>query len=274
MFLTTPRWWLPFFMPSTISLLLIVVGFILIWRNRARCNARTWRVGALLNILGAVILYVTSTPLIATWLAASLERMVAPLRAADAPQCDAVVVLGSTFRWHRDQPNETCVVSATTDRFRGAVEAYKLGKAPLLVLGGGGKIDEPAVSEGNFQKQMALELGIPENAIVVGPHVVNTEMEVIHHAAKLRSLHVKRILLATSVFHLPRAAMQFRALGFEVVELPCHYLTAGIDEQFSWRMLLPRGQALDQTETCLKEYFGLVAAKLFPAKEVAVERAP
>jgi uncharacterized SAM-binding protein YcdF (DUF218 family) len=261
-------------MPSTISLLLIVVGLILIWRNRAHCNARAWRGGALLNTMGAVILYFTCTPLIATWLATSLERMVAPLRAADAPQCDAVVVLGSTFRWHRDQPNETCVVSATTDRFRVAVEAYKLGKAPLLVLGGGGKIDEPAVSEGNFQKQMALELGIPENAIVVGPHVVNTEMEVIHHAAKLRSLHVKKILLATSVFHLPRAAMQFRALGFEVVELPCHYLTAGIDEQFSWRMLLPRGQALDQTETCIKEYFGLVAAKLFPAKEVAVERAP
>ena len=261
-------------MPSTISLLLIVVGLILIWRNRARCNAPAWRVGALLNILGAVILYVTCTPLIATWLAASLERMVAPLRAADAPQCDAVVVLGSTFRWHRDQPHETCFVSATADRFRAAVEAYKLGKAPLLVLGGGGKIDEPAVSEGNFQKQMALELGIPENAIVVGPQVVNTEMEILQHAAKLRSLHVKKILLATSVFHLPRAAMLFRALGFEVVELPCHYLTAGIDEQFSWRMLLPRGQALDQTETCLKEYFGLVAAKLFPAKEVAVERAP
>jgi uncharacterized SAM-binding protein YcdF (DUF218 family) len=254
--------------------LLIVVGLILIWRNRAHCNARAWRVGALLNTMGAVILYFTCTPLIATWLATSLERMVPPLRPANAPQCDAIVVLGSSFHWHRDQPDQTYFLSATADRFRVAVDAYKLDKAPLLVLGGGGKAEEPGISEGNFQKQMALELGIPESAIVVGPHVVNTEMEVIHHAAKLRSLHVKKILLATSVFHLPRAAMQFRALGFEVVELPCHYLTAGIDEQFSWRMLLPRGQALDQTETCIKEYFGLVAAKLFPAKEVAVERAP
>lgn len=261
-------------MPSTISLLLIVVGLIFMWRNRAHCNARAWRVGALLNILGAVILYLACAPLVATWLAASLERMVVPLRAADAPQCDAVVVLGSSFHWHRDQLDQTYFLSATADRFRVAVAAYKLGKAPLLVLGGGGKQDDPTVSEGNFQKQMALELGIPESAIMVGPQVVNTEMEILQHAAKLRGLHAKKILLATSVFHLPRAAMQFRALGFEVVELPCHYLTAGIDEQFSWRMLLPRGQALDQTETCLKEYFGLVAAKLFPAKEVAVERAP
>ena len=261
-------------MPSTISLLLIVVGLILIWRNRARCNAPAWRVGALLNILGAMILYVTCTPLIATWLAASLERMVAPLRAADAPQCDAVVVLGSTFRWHRDQPNETCFVSATADRFRVAVEAYKLGKAPLLVLGGGGKSDEPKVSEGYFQMQQALELGIPASAIVVGPQAINTEGEATQHAATLRRLGAKKILLATSVFHLPRAAMQFRALGFEVVELPCHYLTAGIEERFSWRMLLPRGQALDQTETCLKEYLGLLSAKIFPAKEIPVERAP
>ena len=261
-------------MPSTISLLLIVVGLIFMWRNRAHCNARAWRVGALLNACGAVILYFTCTPLIATWLAAGLERMVAPLRAADAPQCDAIVVLGSTFRWHRDHPNEACFVSATADRFRVAVEAYKLGKAPLLVLGGGGKPDDPNMSEGQFQKQMALELAIPESAIVVGPQATNTESESIQHAKTLRGLHVKKILLATSVFHLPRAAMQFRALGFEVVELPCHYLTAGIDEQFSGRMLLPRGQALDQTETCFKEYLGLLSAKLFPVKEVAVERAP
>ena len=261
-------------MPSTISLLLIVVGLIFMWRNRAHCNARAWRVGALLNTLGAVILYFTCTPLIATWLATSLERMVPPLRPANAPQCDAIVVLGSSFHWHRDQLDQTYLLSATTDRFRVAVEAYKLGKAPLLVLGGGGKLDEPSVSEGNFQKQMAQELGIPESSIVVGPQAVNTEMEAIQHATTLRSLHVKKILLATSAFHLPRAAMQFRALGFEVVELPCHYLTAGIDEQFSWRMLLPRGQALEQTEACWKEYLGLLSAKLFPAKQVAVERAP
>jgi len=254
--------------------LLIVVGLIFMWRNRAHCNARAWRVGALLNACGAVILYFTCTPLIATWLAASLERMVPPLRPADAPQCDAILVLGGTFHWHRDQLDQTYFLSATADRFRVAVEAYKLGKAPLLVLGGGGKAGEPGVSEGNFQKQMALELGIPESAIVVGPQATNTEGESIQHAATLRRLHVKTILLATSVYHLPRAAMQFRALGFEVVELPCHYLTAGIDEQFSWRMLLPRGQALDQTETCFKEYLGLLSAKLFPAKEVAIERAP
>ena len=241
------------------------------WRNRASCMSRAWRLGALLNACGAVILYLACAPLVATWLAMGLERMVAPLRAADAPQCDAIVVLGSTFRWHRDQPNEKYFTSATAERFRVAVEAYKLGKAPLLVLGGGGNPDDPNVSEGQFQKQMALELAIPESAIVVGPQAVNTESESIQHAKTLRDLGVKKILLATSVFHLPRAAMQFRALGFEVVELPCHYLTAGIDEQFSWRMLLPRGQALDQTETCCKEYLGLVAATLFPAKESPIE---
>ena len=261
-------------MPSTISLLLIVVGLIFMWRNRAHCSARAWRFGALLNACGAVILYLACAPLVATWLALGLERMVAPLRAADAPQCDAIVVLGSTFHWHRDQLNETCLISATADRFRVAVEAYKLGKAPLLVLGGGGKPDDPNVSEGQFQKQMALELAIPESAILVGPQAVNTEGEAIQHAKTLRGLGVKKILLATSVFHLPRAAMQFRAFGFEVVELPCHYLTAGIDEQFSWRMLLPRGQALDQTETCLKEYLGLMSATLFPAKETTVELTP
>lgn len=261
-------------MPSTISWLLIVVGLIFMWRNRASCISRAWRLGALMNALGAVILYLACAPFVATWLALGLEHMVTPLRAADAPKCDAIVVLGSSFHWHRDQPNETYFVSAIADRFRVAAEAYKLGKAPLLVLGGGGKLDEPGVCEGQFQKQMALELAIPESAIVVGPQVINTEQEAIQHAATLRGLHVKKILLATSVFHLPRAAMQFRALGFEVVELPCHYLTAGIDEQFSWRMLLPRGQALDQTETCMKEYLGLLSATLFLAKEAAVEPTP
>ena len=261
-------------MPSTISLLLIVVGLIFMCRNRARYNTLAWRVGALLNTLGAMILYLSCTPFIATWLAANLESMVPPLRPANAPNCDAIVVLGSTFRWHRDQPDQAYFLSATADRFRVAVEAYKLGKAPFLVLGGGGKSDEPKVSEGYFQMQQALELGIPASAIAVGPQAINTEGEATQHAAILRRLGAKKILLATSVFHLPRAAMQFRALGFEVVELPCHYLTAGIEERFTWRMLLPRGLALDQTETCLKEYLGLLSAKIFPAKEIPVERAP
>ena len=261
-------------MPSTISLLLIVVGLIFMWRNRAHYNTLAWRVGALLNTFGAVILYLSCTPLVATWLAANLESMVPPLRPANAPNCDAIVVLGSSFHWYRDQPDQAYLLSATADRFRVAVEAYKLGKAPYLVLGGGGKSDEPNVSEGYFQMQQALELGIPTSAIVVGPQAINTEGEATQHAATLRRLGAKKILLATSVFHLPRAAMQFRALGFEVVELPCHYLTAGIEERFSWRMLLPRGLALDQTETCLKEYLGLLSAKFFPAKEIPVERAP
>jgi hypothetical protein len=78
MFLTTPRWWLPFFMPSTISLLLIVVGLIFMWRNRVQCNARAWRVGALLNACGAVILYLACAPLVATWLAVSYTHLTLP----------------------------------------------------------------------------------------------------------------------------------------------------------------------------------------------------
>ncbi len=261
-------------MPSTISILLIVVGLIFMWRYRASYLSRAWRVGALLNASGVVMLYLACSPVVATGLAASLERLVPPLRPTDAPKCDAIVVLGSSFRWHRDGLEQKYFLSTSADRFRVAVAAYKLGKAPLLVLGGSGKADEPAVNEGQFQKQMALELGIPESAIVVGRQARNTESEAIQHASTLRGLGAKKILLATSVFHLPRAALQFRALGFEVVELPCNYLTAGIDEQFSMRMMLPRGTALDQTEICLKEYLGLLSANLFPAKEVALERAP
>lgn len=261
-------------MPSTVCLVLIAAGLVLICRNRARSDTRAWRAGFSMSAIGAMLLYLSCTPLIATWLAASLERMTPGMPVAAAPKCDAIVVLGSSFHWHREKPGDPLILTAMTERLRVAVEAYKMGKAPWLVLGGGGKDDEPKVCEGAFQKQEAMALGVPESAIMVGLPVLNTEGEALQHAATLRALNAKKILLATSVWHLPRASMQFRALGFEVVGLPCHYLTAGVDEQFSLAMLLPRAQALDQTETCVKEYLGLLSARLFPPRETATGTTP
>jgi uncharacterized SAM-binding protein YcdF (DUF218 family) len=274
MFLTTPRWWLPLFMPSTVSLVLIVAGLVLLCRRRERWRSRSWHAGMLSCVTGVSVLYLSCTPLVATWLASRLERLTPALRPADAPRCDAVVVLGGSFRWHRDEAREPLRLSATTERLQVAVEAYRLGKAPYIVVGGGGKPDDPAVCEGEFQKRQAEFFGVPADAIIAVPTVTNTESEAQEDAVALRALHAKKILLATSVWHLPRAMIQFRAQGFEVVGLPCHYLTAGHEERFDWRQLLPRGMALEQTENCVKEALGLLSATLFPPRDAAAGSSP
>jgi uncharacterized SAM-binding protein YcdF (DUF218 family) len=73
---------------------------------------------------------------------------------------------------------------------------------------------------------------------------------------------VKRIILTTSAYHMMRARGIYRRHGVEVIELPCDFQTLGAAERFSAAQLIPRGIALSQSETCLKEWLGTLVLLL------------
>jgi hypothetical protein len=59
-----------------------------------------------------------------------------------------------------------------------------------------------------------------------------------------------------------RARGIYRRHGVEVIELPCDFQTLGAAERFSAAQLIPRGIALSQSETCLKEWLGTLVLLL------------
>ena len=79
-------------MPLSISLILLAMAGVLVWRGRARLGFASAAIATLLLLLA-------STPWLATTLARGLERGFPPLaEPADCQRAEAIVLLGGAIR--------------------------------------------------------------------------------------------------------------------------------------------------------------------------------
>ena len=129
---------------------------------------------------------------------------------------DAIIVLGAQVK-----PDGTPSVQLGW-RLDVAQEAYTHRKAPVVVCGARGK-DEP-FTEAEAMKKYLMARGIPEEDILTDPESFNTRQNLLN-AAKLLEHHqiIRRVLIVTSDYHVPRALALAGDLGFEATGLgsPC-----------------------------------------------------
>lgn len=107
---------------------------------------------------------------------------------------------------------------ALADRVRTAAALYHEGLAPQLLFSGGpgdGAVDEP-----ESMRRFARTLDVPDTAIVLDPHGVNTESTVRNTIAMLTN-RPSRILAVSHFYHLPRIKMTFQRYGADVWTVPC-----------------------------------------------------
>ena len=240
-----------FLLPIGITLLLVVAGLVL--RRAALC----WT--------GIVVLWLASTPLVSDEVMRAAEGWQIRQPLSTVPTAQAIVVLSTG----RVQPPGDADTSEWTDadRFYGGIELYKANKAPLLVFTGGWVPWQPnAKPEGEVLMRYAADLGILRDRMLTTPKVTNTEEEsraVADLLAKRLGVSVvPRVLLVTSAFHMRRAQMLFASAGLEVVPFPVDFkVSAG--GSFTALDLLPNGGSLSQSETALREFYGLAFYRLF-----------
>ena len=251
-------------MPSTVCLVLMAAGLVLLWRcHRTMDRPRHARAGLALTGLSTLILYAFSTPWVASLLAASLENQYPAIRPEDAPTADAIVVLaGGEGGYQRPDGSIELFTHHAGDRFEMALRLFKAGKAPLIAFGGGGVLIPGGPTMSETVRQRAIDRGVPESSILVGGPARYTEDESEGMATLLAAHGARRILLCTSAYHTPRATLLYRRCGVQVTPVPCDFETRGRAETFSIQQLLPRAVALAQSENALKEWFGLAVYRL------------
>jgi uncharacterized SAM-binding protein YcdF (DUF218 family) len=115
----------------------------------------------------------------------------------------AIVVLGCRSPWRLRR------------RLELAIELFRQGAAPVLLLSGGGSGIEP---EAEIMRRTALTCGIPAESLLVETASRDTLGNARHSAALLFSRDWRRIVLVTDRTHLRRASLLFRLAGFAVVE--------------------------------------------------------
>lgn len=125
---------------------------------------------------------------------------------------DAAVVLGAKVTAKGN------LSTALEDRVRTAADLYRAGLVSRLIMSGG--VGESGVDETVAMRRRAIELGVPEDAIVLDHDGINTDATVTDTTAMFGELGVRRVLVVSQSWHLPRVKLAYLGAGWNVSTVP------------------------------------------------------
>ena len=214
-----------------------------------------------LTLGGLLLLVAASTPITSSWLVSSLEGQYPDSSLATFEPAEVIVVLGGAVHSPNRQ-HPTSHMMNSSDRLLVALRLYHAGKAPLVLCSGGnlfffkktGGAPESQVMCGILQ-----EWGLPESAVLTEGESINTHENAVMSYKLLSARNIRRIILVTSAWHMPRAAATFRKAGFEVVAAPADFSAGWSGGTQLW---VPDVECLRSTELALREWLGLLTYRL------------
>lgn len=240
-------------LPPGILLLLLVLAW---WLRRSRP-----RLAAACFVLGAGGFWLMSLPVMVEWSARALERN--PPLAFDewatlAQRADAIVVLGSgrergDIAWGTDQPT-----GIGLERERYAARLAKASGLPILTSGGlhyGTPPTEAKLMADSLLDDFGVTVRWQEGRS-------RTTWENAQFSAEvLLPQGIKRVVVVTHAWHMPRSVWSFQKAGFEVVPAPVGFL--GVDNARPLGGWMPEFKSIWQSGQLLNEAVGQVGYSMF-----------
>ncbi len=206
------------FLGLALSVLLLGLGYT---KQRHAFKRAGWIVAA----LAVVTLWAASTNATAIYAQRWLERGQVPWKANTATPAQAIVIVGSGRT-----PDETSAAGVVLsdrgiERLRYGIALSRASGLPILFSGGAVEIQpqhNPAATEAALADAIARrDFNVPLRWLESTS--LNTQENAMNSAAMLRPAAadgIKRIILVTHGYHMPRARAWFVHTGFEVQPAP------------------------------------------------------
>jgi len=237
----------------------------------ARQAGKRW--GLALGGSGLGLIWLFAMPITSRELIWGLEERAAALTPQPIPKADAVVVLGGGLE-PALAPRRAIEVKGSGDRLLTGVRIIRSKKAPLMIASGARSnqnftAKDPAPPEALLARDLAIELGVRPDQILINPHSRTTAEEARDIGELGRRRGWRRVLLVTSAFHMPRSLATFRQRsGLTVIPVACDYqlptraLFGKPTPGSVFLGLMPDAQALSLSSMALKEHLGLIFYRL------------
>lgn len=165
---------------------------------------------------------ISCTPIASVFLA-SLEDQNPKVPLEQIPAADAILCLGGGAEPSLSEPTGFHL-KIGADRLTTALTLAAAGKAPMLILGGGGFPHEGRMFSEADAVRDYLSAHVPLNTQVHSLGACSdTHDEALKVADLMKQRGLKRLLLVTSANHMPRAAATFSKAGVQVTAVPCNY---------------------------------------------------
>jgi len=237
-----------FLYPLNLAFLLLIMAIIFLrWRKK--------RTAYVLSFVSILILVISALPQTPYYLIKKLERKFPVFLVADAPEADAVLILGGAVALPQF-PRQDLELVGASDRIRYAGQLYKAQKAEKIVIAGGNVFPQEGIrGEAYYIAQLLIEWGVPAEDILFEEKSRNTYQNAVFAKPLLQQNDLKSVLLVTSATHMPRAYAVFAKQEIDVIAAPTDYLITDNDNPrvFNW---IPTASALSGTTWILKEYLG------------------
>ncbi len=243
-------------LPPAGPLIVALAGALLALRRRSGAGARV-----MLSV-GLACTWLFSTPAVSQaligWLedaspqVLSAQQLADELRGPRPP--GAIVVLGGGVRHSaREWPSPEWSNQRTLERLAFAALLARASALPILVSGGTPRRRQ--ASEAALMSQ-ALRASFALSARWIEDRSRDTASNATESAKILRAAGVTRIVLVTQAYHMPRAVIEFRSAGLEVIGAPHGF--AGGSQGYSWQDFVPGAGAVATSWLATHELAGLL----------------
>jgi uncharacterized SAM-binding protein YcdF (DUF218 family) len=241
-------------LPPGLFLVLLAVAFFLVRGT----------LGRLVLFLAWSLLLIMSLPAFAGLLIQLAERY--PALSPDVvgeTGAEAIVVLGAGVYADAPEFGGHTVDANSMKRSRYAAWLQRRTGLPIYVTGGAGP-RAPGPPMRDFLEQ---ELGVPVAAVEHGSR--NTRENATRTAPLLQAAGIRRVLLVTDAWHMPRAVAAFERAGVDVVPAPTYFVSGGRRRPGEmprtgqdWRNWLPQARACYASFYAVHELLGGVYYEL------------
>ena len=233
-----------FLLPPTSLLAMALAG---LWLHKTGRRSGIWVVAVAIGLL-----YLISTPILASLALGSLEAPYVDPAAAEGVQ--AIVVLGGGTLGPAPEYGADTVKDLTLARVRYAARLQRLTGKPLLTAGG---TEGRAIPEARQMREiLTREMHVPVRWIE--DKSVNTYTNALESRRILAPLGITRIYLVTHAWHVPRAKLAFEHAGFSVVPAATGYTRLDFAD-LSLGDFLPRASSLLNSYYFCHEVLGYAA---------------
>lgn len=236
----------PFLLPPGLFVLLLAAAAIWAWRRKERG-------GGWIFLAAALLIWLSSMGVTAQW---TMGRLEADLAMPEAPQADAIIMLGgAAYDQVPDLSGRGTPGPGTMERMVTAARLQRRLGIPIIVSGG--KVFSTSAAIATVTRRFLIDLGIPADQIIMEDQSRDTYENALFSKQICDRSGFRRPLLVTSGFHLKRALFCFQAVGLAVTPFPCA-LTTWPGQPKRWHHFLPNANAMAASVAALHEELGLI----------------
>lgn len=237
------------------SLLLPPFNLILLSLAGLWLLKRRPKLGKSLIVLSLAMLYALSIPFVANRLMFLLEKDIVALPLTAIPVAEAIVVLGGGVYHDAPEYAADVVNSMTLERLQYAAYLQQKTGLPLLVTGGS---PEEGIPEAVMMRQ-ALQDSFKVPVQWVEREALDTAQNAKYSATLLKAAGLRKILLVSHAWHLPRARIEFEKQGLHVILAPTRFAyVRNTQHGASTFDFLPQARALLKSYYAIHEGLGLL----------------